>query len=111
MATITIPGAVTGGSLGINAKKTLDGASPAVVWQIPPRIGTLTVQVFITSAGTYRVEATASPIEDVQADTADWFDAYGADQNASSMRSIIAAVTAIRVTRVTGSHRVCIRGQ
>ncbi len=111
MATITIPGSVSGGNLGINDKKTIDGTTTQVVWQIPPRIGTITIQAQVLTAGSYRVEATASPIEDVQADSADWFDALGADQVASSMNPIIAAVTAIRVVRVAGSHRVCIRGQ
>lgn len=111
MAVITIPGAVSGGSLGINDKKTLDSVTSVVVWQIPPRIGTLTIQVQVTSAGSYRVETTASPIEDVQGDSADWFDAYGADQNASTQKALMAAVTAVRITRVAGTHRVCIRGQ
>jgi len=112
MATVTVPGAVSGGTLGITDKKTLDGVSlTTIVWQIPPRIGTLTIQAAVVSAGSYRVETTASPIEDVQADTADWFDVFGADQNASRQQAIFAAVTAVKVTRVSGSRRVCIRGQ
>jgi len=112
MATVTVPGAVSGGTLGITDKKTLDGSALTVVtWQIPPRIGTLTIQANVVSAGSYRIETTASPIEDVQADTADWYDVFGADQAASRQQAIFAAVTAVRATRVSGTHRVCIRGQ
>lgn len=112
MATITTPGAVSGGTLGITDKKTLDGSALTyVVWQIPPRIGTITLQAYVVSAGSYRIEATASPIEDVEADSADWFDIFGADQSVSRQQAIFSAVTAVRATRVSGTHRVCIRGQ
>jgi hypothetical protein len=112
MATVTTPGAVSGGTLGITDKKTLDGSALSyVVWQIPPRIGSVTVQVYVVSAGSYRVEMTASPIDDITTDTADWFDMFGADQSASRQQAIFASVTAVRVTRVSGIHRACIRGQ
>lgn len=112
MANITTPNAVSGGTLGINDKKTLDGSALTyVIWQIPPRVGTLTIQAKVVSAGSYRVEATASPIADVLDDSADWFDIPGADQTVSRMIAIFSSVTAVRVTRVSGTHRVCIRGQ
>lgn len=113
MATLATPGAVSGGTLGIADKKTLDGTTlSSVVWQIPPRIGTLTVQC-VTAGATYRVETTANPIEDVSADTATWFDLFGADQSASRQQALFASVSAVRVTRVSGAGSVvaCIRGQ
>jgi hypothetical protein len=111
MANISTPGSVRGSTLGIIDKKTLDGTTPYVIWETPPRVGTLTVQVAVLSAGNYRVEITASPIEDVQSDTADWFDLFGADQSQSRQNAIFSSVTAVKVTRVSGSHRACIRGQ
>lgn len=111
MASLATPGSVSGGTLGINAVATLSASAVSIIWEIPPRIGTITVQVAVLSAGTYRVEVTASPRDNVASDTADWFDLWGADQNASRQDAIFAAITAIRITRVTGTHRVCIRGQ
>ncbi len=113
MATLTVPGAVSGGTLGISDKKTLDGTILAMVaWQIPPRVGTITVQT-VTAGAVYRVEVTANPIEDVSADSASWFDLYGADQSANQQRAIFASVSAVRVSRISGTGNViaCIRGQ
>lgn len=111
MAAITTPGSVSGGTLGISAKATINASNPWIIWEIPPRIGTLTLQAAVLTAGTWRAECTASPRDDVIADTADWFDVLGADQTASRMQAIFSAVTAVRFTRVSGEHRVCIRGQ
>jgi len=111
MATVTVPGAVSGGTLGITGKQALNAATPQVIWQIPPRIGTITIQVAVTSAGNYEVLCTASPVEDVLDDTADWFDIFGAAQSASRQQAIFASVTAVKVVRSTGEHTACIRGQ
>ena len=116
MPNITVPGAVSGANLGIADKQVLTASLPAAspgvaLWQIPARIGSITVQVYVTSAGSYYVEVTASPIEDVVAGTADWFDLFGANQSASRQQAIFSSVTALRVTRVSGEFRACIRGQ
>lgn len=112
MSTVTTPGAVTAGSLGITAKAILTSTNSTVIWEIPPRVGTLTVQNQITSsAGSYRVEVTASPIDDVSDDTAHWFDVFGTDQTDSSLKAIFSAVTAVKITRVSGEISACIRGQ
>jgi hypothetical protein len=116
MASVVVPGAVSGGTLGISDKQSITAALPSadpgvVTWQIPPRIGTITLQVYVTSAGSYYAEVTASPIADVVAGTADWFDLFGANQSASRQQAIFSSVTAVRVTRVSGEFRACIRGQ
>ena len=111
MASISTPGSVSGGTLGINAVTTLSASAASIIWEIPPRIGTLTVQIAVLTAGSYRVEVTASPRDNVVADTADWFDLWGADQTVSRQEAIFSALTAIKITRVSGSHRVAIRGQ
>lgn len=111
MAALSTPGAVAGGTIGINDVTTLNATKQSVIWEIPARIGTLTVQVAVLSAGGYRVEITASPRDNVVSDTADWFDVFGADQVASRQQALFASVTAVKFTRVSGEHRVCIRGQ
>ena len=105
MATLTTPGSVSAGSLGISAKATLNNTETSIIWEIPPRIGTLTIQNQITSAGgSYRVEVTASPIADVENDTAHWFDAIGTDQTISTLKAIFSAVTAVKVQRISGTR-------
>ena len=111
MAQISTPGSVSGSTLGITALAVLNGTSQSIIWEIPPRIGTITLQAAVLSAGTWRAEVTASPRDNVLSDTADWFDVFGADQVASRQEAIFSAITAIRFTRLSGEHRVCIRGQ
>lgn len=112
MAT-TIPGTVRGGTLGIEAKATLDGTTGniEVIWSIPPRIGIITIQNKVVSAGNINVYGTCSLTSDVEAGNIDWFDLFGAAQAADFQVPIHGAVSAIKVVRNTGSHRVCIRGQ
>ena len=109
MATITVPVAVSGGTLGISAKQALSSALAEVIYQIPPRIGVVTVQVVPNPTGTYEVACTANPIEDVQAGSASWFDIITG--TAAQQQAIFASVTAIRFKRTAGDLTVCIRGQ
>jgi len=111
MATLVSPGAVSGSTLGIAAKETISSTINSITWQIPPRIGAITIQVYVLVAGNYRVEATASPYEDLIAGNERWFDIFGADQSAHMQKPILSSVTAVRVTRLSGTHEVCIRGQ
>ena len=110
MATITVPGAVSGGTLGISSKSTLSNGQQ-VVWQIPPRIGVCTIQVVPVGSATYAVQVTANPIEDVQADTASWFDVITG--TAAQQQAIFASVTAVKVLQSAGAGTIvaCIRGQ
>lgn len=113
MSIVTVPGAVSGGTLGIADKTTISGAATSKVWQIPPRVGTLTIQVVPTNL-VYTVQATANPIADVEDDSAAWFDITGTgNQSGAIQKGLFASVTAVRVDYVSGagSAVACIRGQ
>jgi len=110
MATITVPGAVSGGTLGISDRKTITNGNQ-VVWQVPPRIGVCTIQVVPVGSATYAAQVTADPIENVQNDTATWFDVITG--TAAAQQAIFASVTAIKVLQSAGAGSLvaCIRGQ
>lgn len=110
------PNVIQGGTIGIEAKCLLDGAIKSVVtWPIPPRIGVISIGVRLPAeaGNSYKVEYSNSLVVDVQADTAVWFDAYGANQSTSRIIAVYGALSAVRVTRLggVGTFVANIRGQ
>jgi hypothetical protein len=110
MAVLT-PGIISGGTIGVEATKALDGTTTSVEWAIPPRIGQVSIGVTLGGAGSYKVEYTNSPTADVLGGTARWFDAFGADQSTSRLITLYACMSSVRITRLTGSMTVDMRGQ
>lgn len=113
---ISTPGVIQGGTIGVEAKASLDGAVQSVVtWSIPPRIGVISIGVRLPAetGNSYKVEYSNSPVADIIADTAAWFDMYGANQSISRLASVYGALSAIRVTRLsgTGTFVATLRGQ
>ena len=111
------PNVIQGSTIGIEDEQSLDGATlgSEVTWKIPPRIGVISVSVKLPSetGNVWKLEYTNSPTSRVDAGTAIWFDHYGADQSLSRIGSMYGALSAVRVTRVSGNGTLvaAIRGQ
>lgn len=107
------PNLISGGTIGIEAEKTLNGTTTTVDWLIPPRIGVISVSVKLdaeTGMG-YKIEYTNCTVARVQAGTAIWFDAFGADQSVSRIIALYGAISSVRITRLAGAMVASIRGQ
>jgi hypothetical protein len=111
---VLVPGFVRGGTLGINDRAQIDGTTSEVIWEIPPRIGILTIQgrCKVTPAE-FQVYTTADPVDSIGAssDPATWFPVFSAAQVADVQTPIHGSVTAVKFVRTAGTIMVGIRGQ
>jgi hypothetical protein len=108
------PNLIQGGTLGIEAEKTLNTSYQEHAWLIPPRIGVISISVKLDAETgmAYKVEYTNATVARVQSGTnVPWFDAFGASQSTSKVIALYGAISAIRITRTAGTMLASIRGQ
>ena len=99
-----------GGNMASFGFSELVSAEGAIELIIEPTSSIVTVQGG-TADGSYRLEATADPEDVVDAGDAYWYDLLGDDVSESRQVLIRAPITAVRLTRLTGTVRFSVLGR